>query len=159
MMDPRLGEISAEELDRSSRDSDNFMMIGMLSPPRPNFQKFMVALEHKHYSPDFQALNDKFGLALVNFEGMIFGVITIPAGDRPKAEEIAKECGLRFADGTPVVIGPLGPMQFPVRGPSAWSVESVAGSEVYKGPAVVDEMLSSEHDDIKEMFDRQHNKN
>lgn len=148
---------STEDMNRDSHDPANLVIIGMLSPPRPNFRMFMSFLEYRYFPPG-DPLNDKFRLALVNFEEMIFGVITIPSGSRDKAELVARECGLRLVDGVPMVFG-AGPggRQFPINGPQAWTIESEPKSDVYKGMNSAQEMLEREKEVLEKFFEDEKN--
>lgn len=104
------------ELREMTRDETKFFIIGMLVPIRIGVGLFGSLLEYRHYPPR-TLKNDWFQLVLVNWEHMIWGIMSIPIKDKVLAEEIAKECGLRLADGIPSVIDPTeseGAKFFPV---------------------------------------------
>jgi len=92
-----------DELKEMTKDESRFFIIGMLMPPRIGVALFGSLLEYRHYSP-MTPSNDLFQLVMLNWEGMFWGVISIPIEDRVYAERIAKECGLKLAEGIPSVI-------------------------------------------------------
>jgi hypothetical protein len=96
------------ELREMTRDETKFFIIGMLMPIRIGVGLFGSLLEYRHYPPG-TLKNDWFQLVLVNWEHMIWGIMSIPIKDKVLAERIAQECGLRLADGVPSVINPAEP--------------------------------------------------
>ena len=100
---------------------------------RPGVVDFVKRLEFEHYPP-LSAKNDLFEAAIVNWPDdepmMRWYVLSFPREDRPQVEALAKECGLRFADGIPTLLqgDALEPMFFPMRGDNVWSLESIPES-------------------------------
>ena len=98
---------------------------------RPGVCECVETLELRHYKPGTPS-NDLFHLRLIQWEGMAWGLISIPAEDRPKMERAAAAYGLRVADGVPTCIGPDGASRFPADTPRTFTLENVSGHPVYK---------------------------
>ena len=105
-----------DELLEMTRDETKYFIIGMLMPIRIGVALFGSLLEYRYYPPG-TLKNDWFQLVMVNWEGMFWGIMSIPMKDKVLAERIAQECGLKLADGIPSVIDgtdPNGVRFFPV---------------------------------------------
>lgn len=81
-----------------------FVTVGMLIPPRPYVCLYSLLLEHRHYEPHVKERNDLFQVWIVRWQDIDWQLIAIPVQDRPLAEAVAREVGLRFANGTPTLI-------------------------------------------------------
>ena len=109
-------EMEENELQEMTKDESRFFIIGMLMPIRIGAALFGSLLEYRHYPP-MTPSNDLFQLVMLNWQGIFWGVISIPIEDRVYAERITKECGLKLAEGIPSVIDPTeekGVIFFPV---------------------------------------------
>lgn len=131
MIPPATNGITAPEIQAHFDANDRFGMVGFMG--RVGFSKFMTRLEHEHYDPKDEALNDRLQMFLISHQGLTFVVLSIPLEDRHLAEKIATECDLRFADGVPAVFGGEGNPSFPIQHKNLWSCENLPSSGVYTG--------------------------
>jgi len=114
MTEPEISRpLASGELEEMTKDETKFFVIGMLHPGRIGFALFSTLLEYRHYPPD-TLKNDLFQLVVLKWEEIYWGVISIPIWDKVFADRIAKETGLKFADGIPSMIGGEGVKTFPV---------------------------------------------
>jgi hypothetical protein len=102
-----------------------------LQPFRTGGLAFLTFLEHRHFTP-VPLPRDDFELAEIHWEETVFAVCLIPASMRPAAEQIARELGLRFADGVPHVFTAQGDQHFPIDLPNLFTVENIEGHFVYR---------------------------
>lgn len=123
-------DATLEDVAEFVRDPRNVHYIGMLMPPRPGVRLFSTRLEYEHYVPE-TVRNELFKIALINWEDIIWILVSIPKEDAPLAEKIAEECGLRFADGVPTIFASEGLTQFPVNEPNLFTLENIPGHRVY----------------------------
>jgi len=112
------------------KDPRNVHYIGMLVPPRPGFRLFITRLEYEHYVPD-TVRNELLKLAIIDWESMIWAMVSIPKKEVPLAEKIAGECGLRIVNGVPTFIDKTGISQFPVNEPNLFTLENIPGHQIY----------------------------
>jgi len=122
--------VTLEDVAEFVRDPRNIHYLGMIVPPRPGVRLFCTRLEYKHYIPG-TVRNELFKIALINWEDIIWMLISIPKGDAPLAGKIAEECGLRFADGVPTIIASEGIVQFPVNESNLFTLENIPGHRIY----------------------------
>lgn len=64
---------------------------------------WMVRLEHTHYGPGTDA-NKDFQVCRLLWQDLDWLLVSIPATDKPLAEDIAGRVGMRLADGVPTLI-------------------------------------------------------
>ena len=118
------------EVDEHFKKPGLVHFIGMLIPPRPGVMECFQMLEHGRYPPGTPK-NDDFVLTLMKMDVLTFGVVSIPESERPWMEEAAAACGLKVADGTPVLLTGGQTLYFPIRGENAFTLENVPGHSVY----------------------------
>jgi len=134
MMEERDGKIYAEPcnsyipLEVLAGDTAMFYVVGATF--RPGVVEFSTRLEHEHYRPGTPK-NSKYRLIIVNWPldewKVRWYVIGFPVEDRHTAERVAKECGLRFADGVPLLIGDRKQEFFPMQSKNVWNLENIEG--------------------------------
>lgn len=73
-------------------------IIGCLT--RPGVVMFTTKLEYMHYPPNTE-LNDGYNIFRIMYAGAQFCIIEIPSADCQVAEQLAKECNLKFVNGKP----------------------------------------------------------
>ena len=137
--------VNESHLQNVANDPTKFSVIGDVC--RPGVRLFMVRLEYIYYPPLTEA-NKLFDVFMVEWpRDTPFGwaVLTFPIEDREKAELLAKETGLRFANGVPTLLGD-GIQVFPMQGERVWTLENTPGHPVYqKNPEAIQKMVE-EHD-------------
>lgn len=120
--------------------------------------KFSTRLEYEHYSPLDEELNSRFnGAVLACKDGSFeihFFVIAIPIEDRHLAEKIAKECGLRFADGVPTILSGNKVIHFPIQHKNMCSIEYATGSDAYD-PVKAEKLKKDEEDWLDNFWENQ----
>jgi hypothetical protein len=118
------------ELQKMTADQTRFFVVTMLT--RPGATAFSERLENTLYPPGTPK-NELFQITIVRWpdDDPVPGdwcVLSFPIADRPAAEKIANECGLRFADGVPTILP--GPLWFPMSGANVWTLESRPSGDI-----------------------------
>ncbi len=106
---------------------------GMLNPPRPGFADCIQMLEHTHFVPG-TLRNVRFHVRIVNWQGIIWGIVSIPIAEKVLMERMAQVNGLRIASGTPIMLTDGGVHRFPVDCKNLFVLENIAGHPVYHQP-------------------------
>ena len=126
-----------------------------VEPRRIGARAWMTFLEWRHFSPKL-GLNHLFVLAYVKFEGMLFGMVIIPREKLPEADAIAKEVGLRRADGVPTLIAFENGRQrvkfFPFNYNNVFNLENVRGHFVYQNDDATKRTAEQVEDDAMDKF-------
>lgn len=131
MIPPKTGGVTTAQIQAHFDANDRFGMVGFMG--RVGFSKFITRLEHEHYDPKDEVLNNRYQMFLIEYGGLTFVLISIPLEDRHLAEKIATECDLRFVDGLPSVFGGGENSAFPIRHKNIYSCENLPTSGVYTG--------------------------
>jgi len=141
-----IGTGDENDLQEAAKDPTRFHIVGDMH--RIGVSLFMVKLEYTHYPPR-SGKNHLFDLRILKWPAdmpMHWVICSIPIEDRPLAEQVIEECGLRLADGTPIVLGgAAGEQFFPMSGPTVFSLENCHGHPIY-GDHAAAEKLRLEHD-------------
>lgn len=119
-----------EDVAEFVRNPRNVHYIGMLMPPRPGVRLFATRLEYEHYVPG-TVRNELYKIAIINWEDIIWILVSIPKEDAPLAGKMAEECGLRIADGVPTIIASEGVTQFPVNETNVFTLENIPSHRIY----------------------------
>ncbi len=123
------------ESDEDSRvffaDPHYIHYAGMLSPPRPGFADCIQMLEHTHFAPG-TLRNDRFHVRVINWQGIIWAIVSIPMAEKELMMRMAKVNGLRIANGIPIMLGDGGVHRFPVDSRNLFVLENVSGHPVYR---------------------------
>ncbi|MDB6020787.1 MAG: hypothetical protein JWQ04_644, partial [Pedosphaera sp.] len=120
---------SLDELKRGITP-DKIAYVVQLSPRRIGVLAFATFLEYRHFPP--APVNDDFQIAIIDWEGMRFGLACIPRSKEPLAIGVMQELGLRAADGAPTMLSNKGVTQFPINLPNVFNIEHVPGHFVYR---------------------------
>ena len=123
-------------------------VLGMCIPKRPGVEDFVKDLEYTLFPPD-DPLNEKFYCNLIEWspDGADFKVgfvlVSFPSSYREAAENMAREHGLRFANGVPLCIpgnvpviasgrkAPPGFVKFPYDIPGMFTLENTEKHSVF----------------------------
>lgn len=112
---------------------------------------FITKMEYTHFAPR-SGKNFLFDLSLLRWpdsQSFLWSISSFPIEYREKAEALAKECGLRLADGIPTLFDEVGAHQFPLDGPTVYTLENVAGHQVYNNDkAAFDKLVKEEHEAV-----------
>lgn len=114
--------------------------IGMVNPPRPGVQECLTALEYTYFLPG-TVLNDEFQLTVVEWNDIGWVIVSIPLTKASLMETVAHQCGLRIADGIPMMITGEGSERFPFANKNTYVLENQSGHPVYRNDPVVNEQL------------------
>lgn len=90
---------------------------------RPNVWECSTEVENTHYAP-MTPRNDLYNIRKLEWEGLMWAIISIPAGDRKLFEHIATKHGIRIADGTPTMVSSAGVSRFPLDLPNVFTLEN-----------------------------------
>lgn len=107
---------------------------------------FNVKMEYTHFPPR-SGKNNLFEMLLMQWpdpKSFLWAISSFPIEYRPQAESIARECGLRLADGIPTIFNQDGAHQFPLEGPTVFTLENIKGHQVYGNDAKAHDKLKSE---------------
>lgn len=168
------GTTSEADIRSRSYDPEKTVIIGM--PDRLGVKGFIVQLEHRLFPPADARQNDLFELFIMKWQEILWMVVSIPREYEGRARELAKEHGVKLADGIPMTFGDLpftvllsnrpseatagqGLVGFPVDGPRAFTLENTRESVAYDGPSVVEEALRKEGERIGLIIDSENNRN
>ena len=94
--------IKPEELKSLGEEPGLYHIIYQFS--RVGTGYFANYLEYKHFKPETPE-NDEFKYRVINWNGMLWCVISIPAEKKELAQEAAQVSGIRIADGIPMMAG------------------------------------------------------
>jgi hypothetical protein len=115
-------------LEELARHSGRLHLVAL--GERPGVYQFTRQLELVYFPPRTPR-NVDFEYRAVQWEGMIWALLSIPEKSRRFAERLAAKIGLRLADGVPTAFSsddPSSPAFFPMRGNDVWTLEFAKGS-------------------------------
>lgn len=141
---------TTEEVREFCSNEDLISYVVMLGPRRPGVMLFGILLEYVFFPPGTKK-NEEFHMHFVNWEEMMFGIISIPKKKKIYAVEVAKISGTRIANGVPTLISEGQVAMFPVDSNNVFTIENESGSPVYKGSYARDVMISIEDQIIKDI--------
>jgi len=146
---PGIGERANSALAVQGKDTSKLHLI--VDMGRIGAKLFNVKMEYTHFAPR-SGKNNLFEFALMRWpdpQSFLWAIASFPIEYRPQAEAIAKECGLRLADGIPTIFDHKGAHQFPLEGPTVFTLENITGHQVYGNDKnAVDRLKKEEHDAI-----------
>lgn len=125
-----------EQLQKFLENGQFMHFVGMYI--RPGVKEWISLLEHTHYIPRTPR-NEFFQLRIIEWEDMIWFLVSIPVAERHLAEETAKKCGIRIADGVPTMFHREGVTRFPADNERVFTLENVSGHPVYRSGGVMPE--------------------
>lgn len=143
----------------SERDNSAFIQQGkdtsklhlIVDTSRIGAGLFNVKMEYTYFAPR-SGKNYLFEMVMMRWpdaNSFLWTIASFPIEFRPQAEALAKECGLRFADGIPTVLNEDGAHQFPLEGPTVYTLENISGHQVYSNDrAKIESLKKEEHDAI-----------
>jgi hypothetical protein len=112
---------------------------------------FNVKMEYTYFAPR-SGRNNLFELVLMKWpkpNALFWSICSFPIEYRPQAELVAKECGLRLADGIPTIFDSDGAHQFPLDGPTVYTLENIFGHQAYDNDRnTYDKLKQEEHEAI-----------
>ena len=142
-----------EELRRFSNDERFIHFVSMSTPRRPGVMLFAIKLEYRYFPPGTER-NDDFVLHVINWQNMIWMLVSIPRECMSLAKKIAAESGLRIVDGIPTIITPEGTQPFPMGSDNVFALENVPGHAVYGHEfGEIEKLLAQENEEITEILD------
>jgi len=143
---PGIAERSNESLVVQGRDTSKLHLIVDMS--RIGAGLFNVKMEYTYFAPR-SGRNYLFEMVMMRWPDantFLWAIASFPIEYRPQAEAMAKECGLRLADGIPTIFDHKGAHQFPLEGPTVFTLENVNGHQVYGNDRdAVEKLKKEEH--------------
>jgi hypothetical protein len=147
-------DVSDEQFQEITRNEKLINLVGCLSPRRVGVQIFNVRLEYFYFEPGTPK-NDEYILHIINWQGMIWSVVSIPKECLEIAKKVAQETGLKIADGIPYLISSEQTVSFPITTPNVLTLENAKGSPVYKNDfKIIEELLDKEDAEIQEIQEK-----
>jgi len=128
---PGIAERSNDAFVLQGKDTSKLHLIVDMS--RIGAGLFNVKMEYTYFAPR-SGKNYLFELVLMKWpdvQTFLWAIASFPIEYRPQAEAFAKECGLRLADGVPTIFDGSGAHQFPLEGPTVYTMENISGHQVY----------------------------
>lgn len=127
---------------------------------------FNVKMEYTFFAPR-SGKNYLYEMVLMkwpdpSFAQFLWAICSFPIEFRPQAEAVAKECGLRLANGIPTIFDQDGAHHFPLDGETVFTLENITGHQVYDNDPKNQERLREEENaacdeiinaDRKKLFD------
>lgn len=151
--DEETREESEEESEKFFSDPNFVHFIGMLAPPRPGVELCFTQLEHTYFPPGSD-INKDFIMRLVNWEGTIWSIVSIPKTEIDLMKKVAAKNGLRLAKGTPQMFTQGGKKPFPIKdNERIFTLENVTGHPVYANdPKNINNILAKEMTEMERIF-------
>lgn len=155
--------ISKEETEEDTElffKNSNFVhFVGMIAPPRPGVRLCITKLEHEHYPPGSD-LNNDFFMRLRKWEDILWAIVSIPKNDIEIMQNVAKETGLKIADGLPCIISSGKMKRFPIKNSkNVFTLENSTDHPIHKRkiafkdiPKTIKEMEIEEDIEIEKIF-------
>jgi hypothetical protein len=109
--------------------------VGMLNPPRHGFADCLSLLEHTYYKPGSDR-NHLYQLRILDWMGVVWGIVSIPIQEKENMERVAQANHLRVADGIPTMFDSTGTHRFPVSNERVFTMENTPGHPVYKNRSI-----------------------
>lgn len=135
-----------DDLKRAAEDPTRFHICGDMN--RIGVSLFMTKLEYTHYPPR-SGKNHLFEFRILKWPDdfpMYWVIASIPIEDREMAELLIPECGLRLANGIPMMLGGGKELVFPMSGDRVWCLENSSGHPIYNNNQAEIKKLKAEQD-------------
>jgi hypothetical protein len=163
-----------DDLRRVTADPDILHIVTFAG--RPGALWFTAKLEHDHFPPATPK-NEAFNIRFINWpvkDGQLWCVISIPLTKRSLADQVAKETGMRIANGVPRLFNPLPDCpnmiavcavrddprlgikfveSFPMDNERVWTLENDKNSEMYKSEEGRKKTLAREEREVNAIFE------
>ncbi|MCR4286097.1 MAG: hypothetical protein NUW00_04355 [Candidatus Kaiserbacteria bacterium] len=124
-------------IDESPEDCQRFFAnegfihyVGMLNPPRPGVLDCFQTLENSYFHPGTPR-NHLFILRVLEWMDILWGVVSIPIGEKHLMERSAQLNRLKVADGVPTMFVDDGAYHFPVSNERVFTLENIRGHPIY----------------------------
>lgn len=143
-----------EQLQEFVKNERFVHYIGMFLPPRPGVMEWMASVEERHFQPG-TGRNELFIVRFIKWNGLVWIMTSIPIEDKKLVEGIAKECGLRIANGVPMMFTPDNTHAFPVNNERIFTFENLPGHPVYRNdPLTTKTIFEAEFETVKKITKR-----
>lgn len=118
--------------------------IGMIDPPKPGVSECAALVEFRHFRPGTQR-NDLLSIRLLDWEDIIWKIISIPEEDMEYMESIVGECGLIIMKAVPATIDKGQIITFPVKNERTFLLLNAPGHPVFRNdPDLLKILLKAE---------------
>lgn len=126
-----LAHESEEELQKFIEDPYFVHYVGMLLPLRPGVADCFELLERSHFKPGTPR-NDLFHMRILKWMDIMWGMVSIPVGDKGLMEKAAFVNGLKPAIGVPLVLDGEKEHRFPAANERVFTLQNTPGHPVYR---------------------------
>lgn len=143
-------ETAKKELDESCKDPNRLYLIGDMY--RLGVKLLSVRTEYTYFSPR-RGKNDLFELIILKWpdsDSLMWSIISMPMEYHARIEELAKQCGLRFANGIPTIFNSDGVQQFPIDGSNVYTLENTHNHTIYTNKGSDFELLKRKEEETIE---------
>lgn len=124
---------SDEDLQRFFANPGFIHYVGMLNPPRPGVADCFQTLEFSYFKPETPR-NHLYVLRILEWEEILWGIVSIPIEEKHLMEKSAQVNRLRIANGVPMMFMGDKCSQFPVSNDRVFTLENISGHPVYSMP-------------------------
>jgi hypothetical protein len=134
---------------------NNIHLVSMTT--RPGSYALISAIEWFWFSPK-KNLNHLFNLTIVRWEGLDWLVTSIPKYKLQAVKQLAKQLGMRIADGVPVMIKNGGTFIFPggslngSNNKDMFTIENDHGSPIYTNSTKTHQDIRSAENEVNDGF-------
>lgn len=146
------------ELQEAANDPTQFHIVGDIN--RIGVNLFMIKLEYTHYPPR-SGKNHLFTFRILKWPqdefAMHWVICSIPIEDRELAEGLLEECGLKLADGVPMMLG-QDQHVFPMNSKRVFTLENTAGHPIYNDPQAAEELRAKQEKEIEDILEQDNEK-
>jgi len=104
--------------------------IGMINPPRPGVGDCAQQLEQTDFPPGTER-NNLFHMHIIEWEELMFIMVSIPISDKHLMERMMQVHHLRAANGIPIMFGGPEIVAFPIEGERVFTMENTRDHPVY----------------------------
>lgn len=167
VVDNDTAEISLEEFVNAANDMEKLFIVGMAE--RPGTDLFMTTLELKYFPPHTE-LNDQIDMYACCWNGLPWGVISLPLAKEKIALSIADETEMRVVRGFPTFISfdpisilvtwswkdklPENALPFPLKGDNVRTLENARNSPIYDGLDSQKQVRNTAKENLKKAYNR-----
>lgn len=137
-----------DAFEKQGKDTKNLHLV--LDMSRIGGNLFGVRMEYTYFAPR-SGRNGMFHMVLMKWpnNGLSWAVLSFPIEYKPQAEAVAKECGLRLADGVPHIFDHAGAHTFPLDGETVFTLENIQNHQAYSNdPATQQRLRQAEYAEV-----------
>lgn len=105
--------------------------IGMIAPLRPGVDSCFQQLEYSYFKPG-TSRNDLYHFRVITWMEIMWGIVSIPVGDKHLMESVAAACRLKVVDGVPCLLTSESLTSFPFSNSQTFTLENISSHPIYQ---------------------------